>query len=62
MNMLTLAIVAAILATVMSLVFGVSTMASHKAIAHHTGEQWMFLRITFQAIAVVLLVLAFLVR
>jgi FlaG/FlaF family flagellin (archaellin) len=58
MNLLTIAIVAAIAATVYSLVCGVSSMAADGEVQHHTSEQWMFRRIGFQAAAVLLILLA----
>lgn len=60
MSIITAAIVLALAATVISLIFGVSTMATGHQIRHHTGEQWMFLRIGFQAVAVILVLLAIL--
>jgi hypothetical protein len=60
MSPLTVAIVLAIAAAVYSLACGVSTMATGKQIGHHTGEEWMIRRIAFQALAVILLLLAML--
>ena len=34
---------------------GVSSMAIHGEVGHHTGEQWMAMRVGFQVLAVVLL-------
>ena len=58
MNLLTAAILLAFGATVYSLVCGMSSMASHGEIAHHTSEQWMVRRVVFQALTVVLLLFA----
>ena len=58
MNLLTIAIVVAFLATVFSLVGGVSSMAAHGEVRHHTSEQWMIMRVAFQAAALGLVLLA----
>ncbi|MDH4052797.1 MAG: HIG1 domain-containing protein [Rubrivivax sp.] len=62
MNLLTFAVLLALLATVYSLIGGVSSMATGRAVGHHTSEQWMMMRIGFQGLAVLLLVLALLFR
>jgi hypothetical protein len=59
---MTLLIVAAMLATVLSLLLGIATMATGHEIAHRSSEQWMFARVGFQAIALVFLVLAMLLK
>ncbi len=48
----------ALLATMLSLLFGISAMVAGHPIAHRSSDQWMFARIGFQAVAVGLLVLA----
>ena len=58
MNLLTIAILFALLATVYSLIGGVASMATRTDVAHHTSEQWMTMRIGFQALTVALLLLA----
>jgi hypothetical protein len=55
MNLLTIAILFALMAVVYSLIGGVSSMAAGREVGHHTSEQWMMMRIGFQALAVVLL-------
>ena len=59
MNLLTFAALVALLATVYSLVGGVSSMVAGRAVGRHTSEQWILMRIGFQAAAVVLLLVAF---
>ena len=60
MSLMTGLILVAMLGVAASLILGVSTMAKHKEIGHHTGEQWMFMRIGFQAVALILMGLAIL--
>lgn len=55
MSLLTVALVVAALATIYSFVGGLSSMVAGRALGHHTSEQWMIMRIAFQAVAVVLL-------
>ena len=55
MSLLSIALAVALLATVYSFICGVSSMATHGEVGHHTGEQWMAMRVGFQALAVVLL-------
>lgn len=59
MDLMTIAVFGLLAATVFSLIGGVSTMATGHEIRHHSGEQWMILRIGFQALAVVFLLVAF---
>ena len=59
MNLLTVALLGALLAVVLSLVGGVASMATGHEVGHHTSEQWMTMRIGFQALAVVLLLVAY---
>ena len=60
MNLLTIAIAIAFLATVFSLVGGVASMATHGEVRHHSSEQWMIMRVVFQAGALGLVLLAML--
>jgi hypothetical protein len=62
MSILTAAIVVALLATIYSLVLGVSSMVKGGEVGHHTSQQWMIFRVGFQALAVVLLIIAMLSR
>ncbi|MBI5718878.1 MAG: twin transmembrane helix small protein [Burkholderiales bacterium] len=61
MNALTILIILALAATIFSLVAGVSAMATHGEVGHHSSNDWMFRRVGFQALTVVLLVLAMIV-
>lgn len=56
MTMMTFLIIAAMLGVVGSLAFGVAAMASHGEVAHHSSAEWMTMRVAFQALAVVLIV------
>jgi hypothetical protein len=58
MSLMTFAIVVALAATIYSLIGGVSAMVAGGEFAHRTSEQWMIRRVAFQALAVVLLVVA----
>ena len=59
MNLFTIAIFVAFLAVVYSLIGGVSSMVAGREVGHHTSEQWMMMRIGFQLLPVVLLLVAF---
>lgn len=58
MNAMTWLILLAVLATVGSLISGIATMTHHGPVGHRTGEQWMFRRVGFQALALALIVFA----
>lgn len=60
MSMMTVLILLAIAGVVASLVSGIATMAHHGPVGHHSGEQWMFRRVGFQALALALILLALL--
>jgi hypothetical protein len=60
MDIMTLLILLALAGVVASLVSGVATMAHHGPIGHHSGEDWMFRRVGFQALALALILLALL--
>ena len=60
MNMLTLFVLVAAAAVVVSLVFGVSSMATNGEVGHQTSAKWMTWRVVFQAAALVLIMLALL--
>ena len=62
MSVVSLVILAAVAATVYSFICGVTTMATHTEVGHHTGEQWMIRRVGFQALAVLLVLLAVALR
>lgn len=62
MDLITILIFLALAATVFSLISGVTAMATHGEVAHHDSNWWMFRRVGFQALAVVLLIVAMLAR
>ena len=57
MNIMSLLIGAALLGVVASLVMGLSAMTSDGAVGHRTSAQWMTMRVGFQAVALVLILL-----
>ncbi len=59
---MTILIVLAVLATLLSLVMGISTMATGHEIAHRSADRWMFARVGFQALAIALLLLGLYLR
>jgi Hypoxia induced protein conserved region len=61
MNLLTLMFIASVLAVIGSMGLGIAAMGRNGEVMHHTSAEWMSLRVLFQALAVVnLLVLAWL--
>ena len=58
MSLMTIAIVVTVLATVYSLIGGVAAMVVGGEAGHRSSEQWMIRRVAFQALAVLLLVIA----
>ena len=58
MSILTLLVLLATAATVVSLVSGISSMAYGGEIGHRNSAQWMVLRVGFQALALLLIVIA----
>jgi Hypoxia induced protein conserved region len=56
MSMMTFLIIAAMLGVVGSLAFGVAAMASHGEVGHRSSADWMTMRVAFQALALVLIV------
>lgn len=58
MSLMTLAILVAVAATVYSLIGGVTSMVAGGEAGRHSSEQWMIRRVAFQALALVLLVIA----
>ena len=60
MNIMTALVLAATLATVVSLVAGISSMATDSEVGHLNSAQWMVRRVEFQALALLLIVLALL--
>jgi hypothetical protein len=57
-NILTFLILGAAVATVFSLVAGITSMARDGEVGHRTSAQWMTSRVVFQAAALVLILLA----
>jgi membrane protein implicated in regulation of membrane protease activity len=60
MSVLGIAILLAVLATVYSLASGVSAMATGGEVGHRNSEQWMWRRVLFQAVTLMLVVFAYL--
>jgi|JRYJ01.1.fsa_nt_gb hypothetical protein len=58
MSVMTVFILLALAATLVSLAAGVGAMATHGEVGHRDSNAWMFRRVAFQALAVALLVLA----
>ncbi len=58
MSVMTFLIVAALSCVVASLGLGVTAMVRNGVVAHRTSEQWMTMRVAFQALAVALIILA----
>ncbi len=57
MSILTMLVLLAAAATVVSLVSGISSMAYGGEIGHRNSAQWMVLRVGFQALALLLIVI-----
>ncbi|MDH4062092.1 MAG: HIG1 domain-containing protein [Aquincola sp.] len=57
MNFITVILVVALIATVFSLIGGLSSMVAHGETGHHTSEQWMIMRVASQALAVAMILL-----
>lgn len=57
MNILTVLVFVAALATLAALAFGVASMAQDGEVAHHTSAQWMVWRVVFQAVVAFLMIL-----
>jgi hypothetical protein len=55
MALMTFLILAAMLGVVGSLAFGVAAMAIHGQVGHRSSADWMTMRVAFQALAVVLI-------
>lgn len=62
MDLVSFGIVVALLATVYSFVGGVVSMARHGEVLHHTSEEWMTMRVVFQGLAVLLLLVLFFLK
>jgi hypothetical protein len=55
MSMMTFLIIAAMLGVFGSLAFGVAAMVNHGEVGHRSSADWMTMRVAFQALAVVLI-------
>jgi hypothetical protein len=60
MNMMTAFVLAAMFATIGSLVAGITSMATNQEVGHLSSAQWMGRRVGFQALALLLIVIALL--
>ena len=58
MSFFTVGVLAAVLATVVALVSGISSMATDHQLGHLDGAHWMVRRVGFQAVAFLLVLLA----
>ena len=56
MNLLTVLVLLAALATIASLTSGIVSMARDGEIAHQSSAEWMVWRVLFQAVALILIV------
>lgn len=60
MDMITAFVIVAMLATVVSLVAGIRSMAIDGEVGHLSSAQWMVRRVEFQGLAFVLILIALL--
>lgn len=60
MNMLTLFILVAVVASIFALVSGISAMAHDNEVSHEASARWMTWRVAFKAGAIALILLAML--
>jgi hypothetical protein len=60
MSMITVMVLAALLATIGSLAAGITSMATNGEVGHQRSEQWMGWRVGFQAVALLFIVIALL--
>lgn len=58
MNLLTLLVILAALATITALVCGISAMTSGGEVGHRRSEEWMVWRVGLQALTLALMVFA----
>jgi hypothetical protein len=58
MSMMAFLVLVAMLCVVGSLGLGIAAMANHGEVGHRTSAEWMTLRVVFQALAVVLMLVA----
>ena len=62
MNLVTILLVVALLATLYSFIGGVASMATGHEVGHHSSEDWMLMRVGFQALAVLLVIALFFLK
>ena len=62
MSILTLLVIVATVAVIVSLATGISSMAFNDEVGHRTSAEWMTWRVVFQAAALALIVLALLLE
>ena len=58
MNIMVLLVIMAALCVLGSLVLRIAAMANHGSVAHRSSEQWMSMRVGFQGLALVLILIA----
>lgn len=58
MNVMTLLVMAATLCVIGSLGLGIAAMVRDGVVGHRTSAQWMTMRVGFQALALVLILLS----
>jgi len=58
MKIITLLVIGALIATIVAMIAGISSMVKNGEVGHHTSEQWMAARVGLQAGAISLLALA----
>lgn len=58
MSFFTVVVLAAVLATIVALISGISSMATDGEVGHRDSAHWMEWRVGFQAVAFVLVLLA----
>jgi hypothetical protein len=58
MSFFTVVVLAAVLATVVALISGISSMATDHEVGHLDSAHWMVRRVEFQAVAFLLVLLA----
>ena len=58
MTMMKMFVLAALVATIASLIAGIASMAKDEPVGHLSSAQWMTSRVAFQALALLLLVVA----
>ena len=58
MSFFTVVVLAAVLATVVALVSGISSMATDHQVGHLDSAHWMVRRVAFQSVAFLLVLLA----